>query len=308
MINETVANKRLVLAWTLLVLAVLLAACGSAAAEPAVPPTNTAAPTEAPPTATAPPPTDTPEPPHVADPQRGREIFLNGGANESYNSDTACGHCHSLDGSVSAKYPAAPSLLGVAARAGERVPGLSAEEYIRQSILDPKVFVVPSYKNTMSRTGGLLEEAELDDVIAFLLTLTDKTVDPADIKPMPVLEVDLGMSVEEGNPVRGRVTGSVYRCLACHADEEVVGYAPPFASTEDLPPIMERGELRIADPAYEGQAASNQEYVLESIFMPGVYLVPGEWKDTMPYNFHDYITDEELADIMAWMKTFSEAD
>ncbi len=299
---------------TLLVLlaSTLVVACSAAPSEPApdqpAEPTAAAlaspspAATDVPPTEA--PPTNTPEPELTAE-ERGREIFYNGGAHDSYTPERSCSSCHSLDGTVTAKGNAGPSMLGIAARAGERVSGLSAAEYIRQSIMDTPAYVTPGYPNRMDKLGSrYLGEEELEDLIAFLLTLTDNTVLPVDIKPTPEVELDLGMSIAEGNDTRGRITANSYRCLHCHADEEVVGYGPPFASTAEMPPIMERGELRIADPEYTGQATTNQEYVLESIFLPAAYLPPGEWVDTMPNTYHEYITDEELGDIMAWLAAF----
>jgi cytochrome c2 len=47
-----------------------------------------------------------------------------------------CTSCHSLAG-VSTTGQIGPSLLGLSARAGDRVEGLEAEDYIRQSVLDP---------------------------------------------------------------------------------------------------------------------------------------------------------------------------
>jgi len=287
------------------VLGLILTACGAASAA-VVAPTETAVPPTISPTAAAPTPESevADETLATGDPERGREIFMNGGAHESYKPKYACATCHSLDGTVGAEDGAGPSLLGIAARAGERVPGLSAEEYLRQSILDPIVFLPATYNSGMTRIAAkYLSDEELDDVVAFLLALTDNTIHPADIRPAPEVEFDLGMSIAEGNETRGRISATSYRCVGCHADDEVAGYGPPFSSYEDQPPIMERGELRIADPTYEGQATTNQEYILESIFVPEAYFVPGEWEERMPNTYHLHISDQELADIMAWLET-----
>jgi hypothetical protein len=72
---------------------------------------------------------------------------------------------------------------------------------------------------------------------------------------------------------------------------------------EDLPHIMERGELRIADPAYKGQATTNQEYIVESIFLPEAHFIEGDWEESMPTTFLVRITEQELANIFAWMSS-----
>ena len=56
----------------------------------------------------------------------GRVVFLTKG----------CTSCHSLTG-VSTTGQIGPNLTGLADRAGDRVEGLEAEDYIRQSVLDP---------------------------------------------------------------------------------------------------------------------------------------------------------------------------
>lgn len=101
-----------------------------------------------------------------ADPDRGEELFtsavIRGGA--------GCRVCHSLregDDGVG------PSLAGVAARAETRVPGLGAEEYLRQSLVSPDSFVVDGYRAGQMRADvaeGLTAD-EVDDLIAYLLTL-----------------------------------------------------------------------------------------------------------------------------------------
>lgn len=93
--------------------------------------------------------------------ERGQALFL--------DSATTCILCHAIEGQGGTR---GPDLSGVATRAGTRVAGLSAEEYIRQSILDPTAFVVEGYDPIMP--PGLIKvigEENLDDLVAFLLTL-----------------------------------------------------------------------------------------------------------------------------------------
>jgi hypothetical protein len=67
---------------------------------------------------------------------------------------------------------------------------------------------------------------------------------------------------------------------------------------------MERGEIRMADSAYVGEASTNQEYILESILLPEVYLVDGDWYEFMTPDFGKLLTKQDLADLIAWMSTF----
>lgn len=331
------AIRRDVLGCVLLLVAMLLAACSGTTPEQEAAPTATALPTALPTdvvptadtsvtpqtdlsedvvrqestednaTAEAPEPEPTQELAAVVDPQRGLEIFVNGGESEWYTADLACVTCHSLDGSVSAEDDAGPSLLGIADRAAGRVPGLSAEEYLRESIMTPAEFLAPTYRNGMSRVAAeYLTPTELEDLIAFLLTLKGDTVSAVTMEAMPEPDIDLGMPIDtEGNATRGeKLTAVVRRCVACHVDEAISGYGPRFSSTDELPPIRERGAVRIADPGYAGQATTNEEYLIESIFLPAAYVVPGEWEERMPHGYHEFLTPREVADIVAWLNTF----
>ena len=81
-----------------------------------------------------------------------------------------CITCHSLEPGV---IIIGPSVAGIASRAGNMVSGLSAEEYLRQSIVDPNAFLVPGFpKDTMPPVWGQrLSEKQIDELIAYLMTL-----------------------------------------------------------------------------------------------------------------------------------------
>jgi mono/diheme cytochrome c family protein len=92
---------------------------------------------------------------------RGREIF---GA-------VGCSGCHAVDG-VSAE-AVGPDLSRVASVAASRQPGLTSEEYLREAILIPNAYYVEGFEQTAESTmcGGVLSEEQLDELVAFLLTL-----------------------------------------------------------------------------------------------------------------------------------------
>ncbi len=80
-----------------------------------------------------------------------------------------CSTCHSLTPDV---VIVGPSLAGIGSRAAERVPGLSAEAYLRQSIIQPDVYIVPGFQDVMQKNFGSALSAEtINDLIAFLMTL-----------------------------------------------------------------------------------------------------------------------------------------
>lgn len=92
---------------------------------------------------------------------RGQAVFL----------QNVCTACHTITGLSSGTI--GPVLDGLVTRAATRVSGLTAEEYIRQSILTPSAYVVDGFPdNTMPQNfGTVLSADQLNDLIAFLLTL-----------------------------------------------------------------------------------------------------------------------------------------
>ena len=126
---------------------------------------GTFAPTPEPPTATPTPVPPTPTPfTEVGDPERGREIFQNGGG---VIGNTGCKGCHSL-GDVKT---AGPPLKGISELASDRVPELSAAEYLRQSIVDPGTYILEGYKDAMPHYyQDALNEEDIAALVAFLLT------------------------------------------------------------------------------------------------------------------------------------------
>ena len=102
----------------------------------------------------------------------GECLFLN--VPDSVGSQSLwCYQCHLIEGiSIGG---IGPELAHIGADAGTRMPGMSAEEYIRESIVDPELFVAEGVLRatkglmTSDITEGLTEE-EVDALVAFLLT------------------------------------------------------------------------------------------------------------------------------------------
>jgi ferredoxin/cytochrome c2/succinate dehydrogenase hydrophobic anchor subunit len=96
----------------------------------------------------------------------GRSLYFEG----TLGTNAGCRICHSLDPGLTL---VGPSLDGVATRAASRISGLSAEEYLRQSILDPDAYVVAGFPagQMLQNFGTLLTAEDIDNLVAFLLTL-----------------------------------------------------------------------------------------------------------------------------------------
>ena len=97
------------------------------------------------------------------DAARGKELYQTGGA-----SGVPCNTCHSLDGSPLV----GPSLQGISTKAADRMPGLSAEDYLKQSIDNPSAYMAEGFSDQMYKGyADSLSREELADLVAYLMTL-----------------------------------------------------------------------------------------------------------------------------------------
>lgn len=84
--------------------------------------------------------------------------------------DVGCFRCHMISGRGGTR---GPDLSKIAQRAGERVSGLGAEQYLREKIgagMNYK-YAVPGYVPMMPSFNQMLTEEQVEDLIAFLLSL-----------------------------------------------------------------------------------------------------------------------------------------
>jgi len=86
------------------------------------------------------------------------------------NSAPGCVTCHSLEPDV---VITGPSHAGLANRAGNYQEGMSAEEYLRESIVDPDAHIVDGFTAGVmyQNFGEDLRANEINDLVAYMLTL-----------------------------------------------------------------------------------------------------------------------------------------
>ena len=148
--------RKLILLLAVLAMATVLAACGGGS-EPAAP----AAP--APATTTG------------GNAANGQTLF----SQSILGGNAGCITCHSLE---AGKTLVGPSMAGIASRAGSTVPGESAEQYIRTSIIDTNAFLAKGCNANDPQAqcaAGIMPQnwpeklsaQEIDDLVAYLLTL-----------------------------------------------------------------------------------------------------------------------------------------
>lgn len=93
--------------------------------------------------------------------ERGKALFQ--------STTVGCNRCHKIANRGGTR---GPDLTEVGSRAGTRKPGMSADDYLWESITNPKAFVVPDYSPLMRTDfARKLSKAQINDLVAYLKTL-----------------------------------------------------------------------------------------------------------------------------------------
>ncbi|HSB91092.1 MAG TPA: c-type cytochrome [Anaerolineales bacterium] len=226
--------------------------------------------------------------------------------------ETLCRTCHGPQGKGT---PLAPALNAADLFNGSRLQAVSfpgtVEDYVRSTISSGRP--VPSagtnYPNRMptwsSRFGGPLRDDQIDALVAFIMNWQDRALAEAAatpaLPPGSTVGTDITQALPAGNADNGKsLAEGVFGCAACHILSTV---GPAWMPAAGTPGIGARAGARIADPSYGGAAKTAEQYLLESIVDPNVYVVSGFTSGVMPGNFADRVTPQDAADLIAYMLT-----
>lgn len=102
----------------------------------------------------------------LGDPELGAALF----SQQQIGEAPGCASCHSVQAD---QVIVGPSLTGIGLRAENQVEGLTAEEYLHQSILEPDAYVVEGFAPGVmyQEFEDVLTDEQIYDLEAFLLTL-----------------------------------------------------------------------------------------------------------------------------------------
>lgn len=92
-------------------------------------------------------------------------------------------------------------------------------------------------------------------------------------------------------------------CSVCHTIPGILG-----ASGRVGPALLlgTTGPRRLADPQYQGQAKTVRDYIVESVMLPGIYVVPGYPDRTMPTWYGQKLSAMAMEKIAAYLEKLTE--
>jgi cytochrome c oxidase subunit 2 len=194
---------------------------------------------------------------------------------------SGCLGCHAIEG----KEKIGPNFGKVFGRKVLLADGTSVtadEEYLRESILDPKAKIVKGYPVVMPTYKSTLSPDDLTAIIAYLKSLSGEK------------EEEKGERDEEGGgsaAQKGKKLVETLGCLGCHSPDGSVRVGPSFQGLFGRQVELEGG----------GKATADEAYLQESILQPGAKVVKG-FPNVMP-EFKGKISEEDLSAIIAYLKT-----
>jgi len=125
-----------------------------------------------------------------ADFNQGMQVFLD-----------QCAACHGASDGTG------PSLGGMGERAATRIPGMSAADYLYQSIVEPGAYTVSGYQNIMpTNLAQTLTSQQISNLVKFILEFNPQTMMSGAAGLTPVPESGTPVAASQGTlTVRGRL-------------------------------------------------------------------------------------------------------
>jgi mono/diheme cytochrome c family protein len=161
----------------------------------------------------------------------------------------------------------------------------------------------PAMPSFSQEFGGPLRTDQIRNIAAFVMNWeeTATRVEAPGAPTGPLVGTEFTRELPEGDPVAGEALANSLACVACHIAAPT---GPAWAAAGGNPGIGLRAATRFEQPDYTGSAATAQGYLFESIALPNLYLVSGFAQGIMPNNYANSLTDQEMADLIAYLLSF----
>jgi mono/diheme cytochrome c family protein len=163
--------------------------------------------------------------------------------------------------------------------------------------------VPPAMPAFADRFGGPLREDQLRAIAAFITNwepsaeLVSAPQEPAG----PPVGTDITKQLPEGSAQNGDALAATLGCATCHITTNT---GPAWEASADQPGIGVRAGERIGQSDYNGEATSAEQYIFESVVHTTAYVVSGFADNLMPATYGSTLTDQDMADLIAYLLTF----
>lgn len=158
----------------------------------------------------------------------------------------------------------------------------------------------PAMPAWSERYGGPLRDDQIKNIAAFVMNwqATAGEVPEPPTTTDQSAGTDITVELPAGDATRGEQIAT-RDCFVCHVTTTA---GPAWAATADQPGIGDRAGTRIEQTDYTGTAADAEQYLFESIVLPGTFLV-SPFQNLMPADFGTKMTLQDVADLIAYMLT-----
>ncbi len=149
------------------------------------------------------------------------------------------------------------------------------------------------------RYGGPLRDDQIDSLVAFIMNWQGAEAGPQPTPPAgEAVGTDIHVTLPPGDATAGAALAESLGCTGCHVLSTV---GPAWMAQGGEPGIGTRAADRFHEADYTGQAATPEEYLVESILQPQAYDVAGYESVQMPGNYGQQLTAQQLSDLVAYL-------
>jgi len=161
---------------------------------------------------------------------------------------------------------------------------------------------VPAMPSFSDHYGGPLREDQIRNLAAYVMNWqeTAQLVQVPTPPAGPVVGNDIAKELPEGEATAGESLATSLGCTACHI---LAPTGPAWLASAEQPGIGTRAASRITQSDYTGKAQTPEQYLFESIVLTNDYIVSGFSAGIMPNNYANTLTDQNMADLIAYLLT-----
>jgi mono/diheme cytochrome c family protein len=159
---------------------------------------------------------------------------------------------------------------------------------------------MPAMPSFSDEFGGPLRTDQIESIAAFIVNWEPgaEAVSPPPTPSGPVVGTDITKELPTGDAAAGEALATSLGCTACHITTQT---GPAWMASADQPGIGTRATTRFTETGYSGSAKTPEQYLFESIVNSNTFVVPGFTAGIMPQTYANQLTDQDVANLIAYL-------